>query len=65
MTPSGLAQEKCVAHNRSRIAPTGKKKLTDVAVQIQYFVVALPRGTDVSAKAASETIDANIRWIAA
>jgi len=65
MMPSGLAQEKCIAHIRSRIAPTGKKKLTDVAVQIQYLVVALPRGTDVRAKAARQTIDANYRWTAA
>jgi hypothetical protein len=43
----------------------GKKKLTDVAVQIQYFVAALPRATDVRSNTARQTIDANITWIAA
>jgi hypothetical protein len=32
-------------------------KFSEVASQIQYFVVALPRGIDVSAQAASQTIE--------
>jgi hypothetical protein len=36
-------------------------KLSDVATQIQYFVVALPRGIDVRTQAAKQTIEAYSR----
>ena len=38
-------------------------KLSEVATQIQYFAVALPRRVDVSANAAIQTIDAQSRWM--
>lgn len=62
MTPSGVAHEKCDVHNLSTTAPTGKMKLTAVATQIQYLMVALPRGIDVKTKAANQTSEANRRW---
>jgi hypothetical protein len=40
-------------------APEGTMKLNAVATQIQYFVVALARGMDVSIHAAEATIEAN------
>src|SRR5436853_5963809 len=45
-------------HHRAGRALSGRTKLIDVATQIQYFVVALPRGMDVSSEAAIQTIDA-------
>src|ERR1700742_902654 len=61
IAPIGLAHAKCVAQNLSMSAPDGKTKLNAAATQIQYFVVALARRTDVSAHAAEATIDANSR----
>src|SRR5215469_13524939 len=61
ITPIGLAHDKCAVQTRSRIAPRGNMKLSDVATQIQYFVVALPARKDVSAHAANQTIEAYSR----
>ena len=52
---SGVAQERCDVQNLSTIAPRGKIKLSAVATQIQYLVVALPRGSDVKTQAATQT----------
>ena len=59
--PSGEAQLRCRASNLSTSATSGSIKLSDVASQIQYFVVALPRGIEVRSQAASQTMDAYIR----
>jgi len=57
-TPSGVAHERCDIQNLSKNAPIGKIKLSAAATQIQYLVVALPRGIDVKTKAASQTSEA-------
>jgi hypothetical protein len=54
----GAAHESRDVQNLSTAAPRGKMKLSDVATQIQYFVVALPLGTDVRTQAANQTSDA-------
>jgi hypothetical protein len=51
-------QEMRDGQNRSGSALSGKTKLSEVAAQIQYFVVAVPRGSDVRSQAASHTIEA-------
>ena len=43
-------------------ALSGKMKLSDVATQIQYFVVAVPRCIDVRSQAAIQTTEAYRRW---
>jgi hypothetical protein len=58
MMLSGAAHERWDAQNLSRTAPSGKMKLSDVATQIQYFVVELPRPIDVRTQAVSQTIEA-------
>ena len=58
MMLSGLAHARCGANNLSTTAPTGKMKLSEVASQIQYLVVAVPRGMEVRTQAASQTIEA-------
>ena len=50
-------------HQLAGSALNGRTKLIDVAIQIQYFVVAEPRGIDVRRKAVSQTIEAKKRWI--
>jgi hypothetical protein len=57
MAPSGLAHAKCGVQSLSITAPAGKKKLNAVTTQIQYFVVALAPGTDVSTQAAQPSSD--------
>src|SRR5205807_8055521 len=59
---SGVAHERCDAKDLSSAAPSGRTKLSAVATQIQYFVVALPPRIEVRAQAASPTIDAYRRW---
>src|SRR6266404_4722468 len=49
--------------NRPGTTLSGKMKLRDVATQIQYFVVALPRCIDVRSHAAIQTTEAYRRWI--
>jgi len=56
--PRGVAHERCDVQNLSTNAPIGKMKLSAVATQIQYLVVALPRGIDVKTKAADQTSEA-------
>jgi len=58
MMPNGVAHERWDDQNLSRTAPTGRMKLSEVATQIQYFVVALPPRMDVRAQAANPTIEA-------
>src|SRR5206468_8283056 len=60
---SGRAQGTSGGRTRSTSAPTGSTKLIDVATQVQYFVVALTRRDEVTAKAASATRLAKARWI--
>ncbi len=57
----GVAHEMCDAPNLSMNPPNGTMKLSAVATQIQYFAVALTRGSDVSAQAAQQTSEANSR----
>src|SRR5579864_1440394 len=59
---NGLAQNRYADRDLSRIAPNGKTKLSDVATQIQYFTVALPRPIDVRRRAATQTSEAFRRW---
>jgi hypothetical protein len=54
----GAAHERWDVQTLSTAAPSGKMKLSDVATQIQYFVVALPRGIDVRTQAANQTSEA-------
>jgi hypothetical protein len=61
MTPSGVAHERRDAKTVSRAAPSGKKKLSMVATQIQYFVVALTPRIDVRTHATNPTMEANRR----
>src|SRR4029077_3642378 len=63
IAPPGVNHERRDGHNRSGTALSGRRKLSDVATQIQYFVVADPRCIDVRSHAASQTIDAKSRWI--
>src|SRR4029077_17972781 len=60
---SGVNQPKREGHNRSGARLSGNRKLSDVATQIQYFAVAVPRCIDVSSQAAIQTIEAYRRWI--
>src|SRR5260370_14882576 len=60
--PSGAAHERWDAQSLSATAPTGRTKLSEVATQIQYFVVALPRPIDVRTQAANQTMEAYRRW---
>jgi hypothetical protein len=62
-TPRGDAHRRWGAPSASRIAPVGRMKLSDVATQIQYFVVALPRGIEVRSQAQTPTAEANRRWM--
>jgi hypothetical protein len=59
ITSSGLAHVKWDAQTLSTSAPEGKTRLNAVATQIQYFVVALARRTDVKAHVIEATIEAN------
>src|SRR5258706_5247290 len=56
--PSGAAHERWDAQSLSATAPTGRTKLSAVATQIQYFVVALPPRMEVRDHAAIPTIEA-------
>src|SRR5947199_10833110 len=62
ITPNGVAHERCAASDLSSTAPSGAIKLSEVATQIQYFVVALPRQSEDTAQAANQTTDAYSKW---
>src|SRR5438105_7182444 len=63
ITLPGVNHERRDGHNRSGTALRGKRKLSEVATQIQYFVVAEPRCIDVRSHAPSQTIEAKSRWV--
>src|SRR5437879_3100904 len=62
ITLRGVAHERCLAKDLSRIAPSGREKLSKVATHTQYFAVALPRTIEVRLQAASQTSEAKNKW---
>src|SRR5258708_1051524 len=62
-TSGGVTHESRDGQSCSGITLNGRMKLSEVATQIQYLVVAVPRCIDVNNQAASQTIEAYRRWI--